>query len=67
MNVITMGAHILHVLIGPVTDIPPGQETVNPMCRHRCRFCRQGPTASGPACMCRAPTSYTRWTTSTRR
>jgi sugar/nucleoside kinase (ribokinase family) len=27
MNVITMGAHILDVLVRPVTDIPPGQET----------------------------------------
>ena len=30
MNVITMGAHILDVLVRPVTDIPPGQETVKP-------------------------------------
>jgi len=28
MNVITMGAHILDVLVRPVTDLPPGQETV---------------------------------------
>jgi sugar/nucleoside kinase (ribokinase family) len=27
MNVITMGAHILDVLVRPVTDIPPRQET----------------------------------------
>jgi len=27
MKVITMGAHILDVLVRPVTDIPPGQET----------------------------------------
>ena len=27
MSVITMGAHILDVLVRPVTDIPPGQET----------------------------------------
>jgi sugar/nucleoside kinase (ribokinase family) len=27
MNVITMGAHILDVLVRPVSDIPPGQET----------------------------------------
>ena len=27
MNVITMGAHILDVLVRPVTGIPPGQET----------------------------------------
>ena len=27
MNVITIGAHILDVLVRPVTDIPPGQET----------------------------------------
>jgi sugar/nucleoside kinase (ribokinase family) len=27
MNVITMGAHILDVLVRPVTDIPAGQET----------------------------------------
>jgi sugar/nucleoside kinase (ribokinase family) len=27
MNVITMGAHILDVLVRPVADIPPGQET----------------------------------------
>jgi sugar/nucleoside kinase (ribokinase family) len=27
MNVITMGAHILDVLVRSVTDIPPGQET----------------------------------------
>jgi sugar/nucleoside kinase (ribokinase family) len=27
MNVITMGAHILDVLVRPVSEIPPGQET----------------------------------------
>lgn len=27
MNIITMGAHILDVLVRPVSDIPPGQET----------------------------------------
>jgi len=27
MNVIAMGAHILDVLVRPVTEIPPGQET----------------------------------------
>jgi hypothetical protein len=27
MNVIAMGAHILDVLVRPLTDIPPGQET----------------------------------------
>jgi hypothetical protein len=27
MNVITMGAHILDVLVRPVTGIPHGQET----------------------------------------
>ncbi|HEX2283342.1 MAG TPA: carbohydrate kinase family protein [Mycobacterium sp.] len=28
MNVITMGAHILDVLVRPVSEIPPGQDTV---------------------------------------
>ena len=28
MNVITMGAHILDVLVRPVSEIPPGQGTV---------------------------------------
>jgi sugar/nucleoside kinase (ribokinase family) len=28
MNVITIGAHILDVLVGPVSEIPPGQGTV---------------------------------------
>jgi sugar/nucleoside kinase (ribokinase family) len=27
MNIITMGAHILDVLVRPVTEIPPGQDT----------------------------------------
>ncbi len=28
MNIITMGAHILDVLVRPVSEIPPGQGTV---------------------------------------
>src|SRR3981189_653420 len=123
MNVITMGAHILDVLVRPVSEIPPGQGTVlveqmrmtaggtaagtaltfaklgaavrtagavgtdpagdvlllllgsagidtslvvrKTVCPLRCRCCRSGRMASGPACTCSGPTSPTRSTTST--